>query len=246
MTGLSLPPLLRGIETLDPPWTRACGEAATGQAEPGDLYWSPRGDAMRAAVALAPDRSLADAMPAVFAMACGLHDCLGALAPPETAVHHQWPDTVLVNDAVCGILRVAAPAGALEATPSWMVAAVDLALAPIAGDPGANPGVTSMAEEGWLVEDVRTLIESWARHLLVWIHRWQEDGVRPLHDAWLPRARGRGEEAAVRHAGGVERGVLLGLDERGDLLLRDGGGVRQLSLSAILEHPAAWPLEALP
>ncbi len=248
MTGrpLSLPPLLRGVEAGRAPWHRAQRDAGQGEAEPGDLYWSPHAEAMQAAVVLAPDRPLAEAMLAVFAVACGLHDCIGALAPPETAVTHLWPDTVLVNDAACGVIRVAASTADAQAIPDWMVAAVDLALAPISGDPGDSPGITSLAEEGYPVEDVQTLIESFARHLLVWIHRWQEDGPRPLHDAWLSRARGQGGDAAVRCAGAVERGAFLGLAEQGDLMLKADSGPRQLPLMSVLDHPASWPLEALP
>lgn len=245
-SSLSLPPLLRGIEAGRAPWHRAQRDAERGETTPGDVYWSPYAETLQTAVVFEPDRPLSEAMLAVFAVACGLHDCIGALAPPETAVHHQWPDTLLVNNAVCGVIRVAVSNEMLQQDiPHWMIVAVDVALAPVAGDPGDNPNVTSLAEEGYPVEDVQTLIESWARHMLVWIHRWEQDGPRPLHDAWLSRARGRGEDTAVRCAGAVERGEFLGIAEHGDMLIKTESGVRQLSLTSILDHPASWPPEAL-
>ena len=46
---------------------------------------------------------------------------------------------------------------------------------------------TSLAEEGGGQYLERVLWESCSRHFLVWINRWQDDGFRPLHDAWMHR-----------------------------------------------------------
>ena len=66
------------------------------------------GATLSAAVALAPECALEDAMAMVFATALGFSDALGALAPPEVAVHMVWPAGLRVNGARCGGLRAAA------------------------------------------------------------------------------------------------------------------------------------------
>ena len=64
---------------------------------------------------------------------------------------------------------------------------------------------TTLAEEG--CGDIQTvdLLEAFARHFLAWIHRWQEDGVGPVQQAWLARATGLGKPIEVE-VGGPEEG----------------------------------------
>ena len=244
----SFPPLLNGIEvgSEEAPLARAVADAESGSSEPGNLYWSSRQDAMRTALMLAPDRTLTDAMPAVFAVACGVHDSLGALAPPETGVTHLWPDTVIVNGAACGVLSAAASTRDRLDIPEWLAVSVDLMLGPVEEDPGNQPGRTTLTEEGCAALTSRELIESWARHSLVWIHRWMEDGFRPLHDAWFDHAEKRGEPVRIRHRGEVLGGKLLGVDERGDLLLEVDEETRHLELVDMLDYPAVFPPEPIP
>ena len=233
----SFPPLFTGVDVGpgENPFQVAVDEAA--DAEPGSLYWSPRRDVLLAAILFAPDRPLGDALTAVFAVACGLHDCLGALAPPETAVHHVWPDRMLVNGGKCGAIRAAAPTRQLDEPPNWLVVGMEVELAPIPGDPGRDPDRTSLAEEGCGFLTQRELLESWSRHTMAWIHRWMEDGPRPVFENWLARAAGKDEERDFLSSGESVRGRLLGLGRRGSLLVRVDAETRELPLSSILDHP---------
>lgn len=234
----SFPPLLTGVEVgaNEHPFRIATDRAA--DSDPGSLFWSPREDILAAAIVFAPDRPLGDALIAAFVVSCGIHDCLGALAPPETAVQHVWPDGILVNGGACGTVRAAAPSRQLEEPPNWLVAGLEVELAPIPGDPGRNPGRTSLAEEGCGGLSQRQLLESWSRHTMAWIHRWMEDGPRAVFESWLVRAAGRDEEREFRAGNQVVRGRFLGLGERGNLLVRTKAGTRELSLAGVLERPA--------
>lgn len=224
------PPLLRGEELASgiDPFARAVAAAALG-AEPGLVTWVRDPLAMRAAIVLAPEEPLERAVGAVFAVALGLGDAIGALAPPEVAVHYVWPDLLKVNGGICGYLRAAAASRDPAAVPEWLVVGVEAAYA--RGDdaePGRNPAYTVLVEEGCAEVTPLRLLESWSRHMLVWIHRLMADGFAPLHAAWCERAWGLGEE--------IEDGVrFIGLDEHGGMILRRGAATELRPLTAMLE-----------
>jgi len=228
----TFPPLLRGETSPagQDPLVKAVAAASLGTAA-GLVVYAERGDRMAAALVLAPEEPLETALTVCFAVALGLGDALGALAPPEVAVHFDWPGGVRVNGAPCGTMRVATDVTKATALPGWLVIALDIPLT----DPGApEPGLaarTCLAEEGCAEITAPALIESWSRHTLHWIHRRESDGVAPLHDAWRARAWGLGEPLADGS------GNFMGLDEHGGRLVKTNAGTRLDPLTLILEAP---------
>ena len=154
----TFPPLLHGVEVAAhvDPFAKAMADAMV-EAEPGRVTFARDSAAMRAAVTFVPDRALKAALPgALFAVALGLNDALGALAPPEVAVHFEWPGRVKVNGAYCGHLRAAAADSNPEAEPDWLVIGVDVPVMPLeARDPGHAPDQTRCG---------RKVVSIWARH----------------------------------------------------------------------------------
>lgn len=202
---------------------------------------SEREDVLDAAFVLAPEAPLGESLSILFAVQNGFGDALGALAPPEVAITWVWPDRIRVNGADCGVFRVDASTRDLTATPNWLIAGVTLQMAsPLSIEPGHSPSTTALIEEG--VGDLtRTrLLESWSRHCLVWINSWLEDGFRPVHDAWIGRVEEKDAVVSLTHGGASRRGVFLGLDDRGGLLLKSGDDVAALGLEAMLDHPRRW------
>lgn len=240
------PPLLSGerIPGDRDPLAKAIGAAAAG-VDAGTVFWADREDRLDAAIVFAPEAPLRQALAMVYAVEIGLGDALGALAPPEVAVTWIWPDRVRVNGADAGILRVEASTRDPEAVPDWLAVAVTLQIEGLAevhgAEPGTRPDLTSLREEGCAEISRTRLLESWSRHMLLWVHRWLSDGFRPLHDGWLPRADGVGESVRLGLGDGPREGVFLGLDEEGALLLRGGSGTEALSIAALLDAPRLWP-----
>ena len=66
--------------------------------------------------------------------------------------------------------------------------------------------VTALYDEGCAEVGSVQLVESWSRHMLTWLNRWQEDGNGPLHAEWMGLLRGVGEPIE-------EQGVFLGTDD---------------------------------
>lgn len=233
--GPTFPPLLRGEEAphgIDP-MLRAVSVAALG-TDPGLIVWQADADRLSAAVVLAPEQPLERAMGAAFAVALGLGDALGALAPPEVAVHYDWPGGFRVNGARCGRMRAQASTADPAAEPDWLVIGIEIPFLPppeLADAPGLVPDETSLANEGCLEITPIQLLESWSRHMLVWLNRLESEGFAGLHAAWRERAWRIGEALE-------DGGTFVGLDEFGGQLIRRTATTELRPLTAMLEDSA--------
>ncbi len=226
----SFPPLLKGEETSPgvDPFAKAVASAALG-ADPGLICWARDKTALRAALVLAPEAPLERAICITFAVALGLGNAIGALAPPEIAFHYVWPGAFKVNGADCGTMRAAAATTDPAAVPDWLVIGVEMPyLPPAQGEPGNRPGQTCLIEEGCVEVTPLILLDSWSRHTLVWINRWIDDGFQPLHAAWRERAWGIGEDLA-------DGGTFVGLDELGGMLVKTPKSTEIRPLTTMLE-----------
>ena len=232
MNAPTFPPLMRGLPAADP-FAAARAGAAAG-AEPGTIAFDVD-DALRAAIVLAPEVALEDAMAMWPACGLGLHDALGALGPPEMAVRLDWDGGVRVEGALCGRVRAAASAPDPEAVPLWLVLGIEVPWRLEVADPGLAPDRTALLEEGCGDLEPSRLLESWSRHTLGWIHRWEEEGAAPLHAHWGGLLTGLGAEATVAVDGAPLTGRFLGLDERFGMLLRSDAGTASIPLSSRLE-----------
>lgn len=234
----AFPPLFReevagaGVD----PFAKAISSAIIG-CDPGLVIHQIEPHRLRAAIVLAPETSLEDAMAMVFAASLGFADALGALAPPEVGVHFDWPANLRVNGALCGSIHAAASDTPPDQEPDWLVIGLDVPIFPIAdaGEPGEIPDNTTLTEEGCGEISSNRLLESWARHSLVWINTWMSEGMVPLHADWRSRAYSMGEEITVNVNGQTRTGTYVGVDERGGLLLRVGEETTLLPLSQMLE-----------
>ena len=227
----SFPPLLYGEEAPSggDPFDKAVASALVG-CDPGLVVWSARADAMSAALVLAPEEPLSKAVSIAFAPAIGFVDSLGALGPPEVAVHHVWPGGFKVNGADCGCLRAAASTKDPDAEPDWLAIGIDVPFLPD-GDGGEDPTKTCLFHEGCGELTPLELLESWSRHTLAWINRWLDDGLAPLHAAWRERAWGMGEELPDGS------GTFMGLDEDGGMLVKTAETTIAHPLTQLLAQP---------
>lgn len=229
------PPLFTGeaVDARIDPFQKALASVLS-ESEPGLLVWSRAEDAMRAAVVFAPEMPLRLAMGVLFAAELGFADALGALAPPEVAVHFRWPDAIAVNGALCGRLRAAASTQDPEAEPDWLVVGIDVPILAKGGEPGMRPSETTLADEGCVKIAATELVEAYSRHMLVWTNTFLSEGFAPLLRSWTAKCDTLGKEVER-----PEQGLFLGLDERGGMLLRQVDATKILPLTVILDP--AWP-----
>lgn len=252
---LTLPPSYRDCPL--PPegdlFEAARREALAG-AEPGCLFHQRHAEELRFALLLAPERSLRDSLAVVYPLQLALADALGATLPPQVAVHLRWPDRLLLNGALFARLHLLAPAPALDEIPAWLLAGFDLRLAGAPEGEGATLK-TSLEAENLSATAPSALLESFARHFLTWLHRWEQDGTAALGPHYFGRFENPGKpatypapDACARGGNGTNgapdsspdlaTGLARGFDRYGGLELESDGQVRVLELDRYLA-PAA-------
>ncbi len=194
----------------------------------GTLVYVGRFDLAEFAVVLEPDEPLRSARRALYLGMAALADALAAHAPPEKPIAIDWPDAIRVDNGLVGGGRLGWPADAREdEPPPWMVfGAMIRTVALGENEPGLNPLSTALGDEGF-ESGSAALVESFARHLMVLIDAWQEQGFGIVARSFLPRVHG-------------EKGVHRAIDENGDLLVRHGGkgGVARRVLLPALATPS--------
>ena len=231
---LTFPPLLWGEPVATDAFEHAAMRAAMG-CDAGLVVYALAGHVVQAALVFAPEVPLRDAMAMLPLCGIGFQNALGALAPPEIAVHLDWDGGIRINNAACGRFRCIASTTDPEAVPDWLAVGVTLTLYPL-DDPdlaetGLRPDQTALYAEGCSEVSPPALVEAWARHSLHWINRWDGEGAAPLHSEWRGLAYGIGEETTQDG----KTGTYLGVDEHFGLLLRDADTTHLIPLTAILE-----------
>ncbi len=231
MTDPTFPPLMSGqaVSGNIDPFEKACAMAALG-CDAGLIVHNITANRLMAAMVMAPEVPLENAMAMLPACGVGFQNALGALAPPEVAVHHVWPGAFKVNGADCGALRAAASTHDPAVEPDWLVVGIEIPFLPT-GEGGEDPTKTCLFNEGCAEITPQQLLESWSRHMLVWINRWLDEGLAPLHSAWRERAWEIGEALPDGS------GTFMGLDEMGGMLVKSDDATTVRPLTNLLDRP---------
>jgi BirA family transcriptional regulator, biotin operon repressor / biotin---[acetyl-CoA-carboxylase] ligase len=225
------PPLMQGIHAAgSDPFEAACSEAKKG-CDAGTILYDITPEKLRAAIVFAPEVPLAQAAAMLPLTGVALQNALGALGPAEMPVHLHWDGPIRVNGAVCGHLRGATETTDPGAIPDWLVTGFELTFTRPGVTGGDTPDETDLVSEGCGDLSPTQFLESWSRHLMNWINRWEEDGMAPLHREYAGLVFGMGQD--IRVLG--QDGHFLGLDEQLGLLLRGDGQTTVLPISDLLE-----------
>ena len=214
MLGNSVLPALR----LPPPFRlvtlREVGDAflhaqrVAAEEGAGTLVFVGRFDMAEFAVVLEPDEPLRTARRAFYAGMNALADALLVHAPPEKPIAIDWPDTLRVDGGLVGGGRLAWPEGAEEeAVPDWLVFGAMIRTVSMTEEAGLHPLETALDQEGFEEHGASALVESFARHLMVAIDAWQQDGFSALMKEYLARLS-------------PEKGARRDIEENGDLVVR--------------------------
>jgi biotin-(acetyl-CoA carboxylase) ligase len=232
---LDLPPPFRlvTLREVGDAFAHACAVAA--EAGAGTLVHVGRFDLVEFAVVLEPEEPLRTARRALYAGMVALADALAVHAPPERPITLDWPDAIRVNNGLVGGGRLASPPGADEnAPPPWLVfGAMVRTVAMGEEESGLHPLAAALEEEGFDGLGLGALVESFARHFMVAIDAWQEQGFGAVARSYLERLP-------------PESGVRRDIDDNGDLLVRRMGNadVERRSLERALVQPSWFDPES--
>lgn len=234
MTTPGFPPLFSGlaVEGQIDPFEKACVEAARG-CDAGLVVHNLSANTLQAAIVFAPEVPLIEAMAMLPLCGVGFQNALGALAPPEVAVHLDWNGGLRINGASCGRLRAATATEEAQSEPDWLVIGLVLPLWPETDNPGETPDQTALYAEGCVDVNATDLLEAWVKHTLVGINRWLDEGGKSLHAEWRALAHEIGEETEQN----AIKGTFMGLDENFGMLLRDAETTHLIPLTQVLERP---------
>lgn len=212
---LKLPPAFSAVRLRERGDAFAHAIARAPQDGAGTLVHVGRFDLAEFALVLEPEEPLKRARLAFYAGMVALSDALVAYAQPETLISIVWPGAITVNLGLVGGGRLAWPDGANEdEVPPWLVFGGMLRTSATgAQEPGFNPNVTALADEGFAAE-AGELIESFARNFMAALDAWQENGFAAVARGYLER---------LPPETGLERSVA----ENGDLLIRRIGKVER-------------------
>lgn len=190
----------------------AHAQAIAGEAGAATLVWVRRFDIIEFAVVLEPDAILGEARLAHYLAMNALADALAVYSPPERPVLFRWPDALTYDLGLIGGGRLAWPADCAEnQVPDWLVFGAMVRATTMSPFQPGQTGV-GMAEEGFEEVDAVDLIEAFARHLMLGVSRWQEEGARAAARRWLDRLE---KVVGVRH--GIEPdGDLVATSQAGD------------------------------
>jgi biotin-(acetyl-CoA carboxylase) ligase len=194
----------------------------------GTLVYVGRFDLAEFAVVLEPDEPLVQARRVFYAGMVALADALSSYALPETSITIGWPDSISVNLGLVGGGRLGWPQGINEdEVPPWLVfGAMIRTVSMTETEPGLNPLVTVLGEEGFTEGLSNHVVESFSRHFMLAVDSWQERGFGAVATNYLGRLP-------------AESGVRRDIDTNGDLLVRRTG-------QSAVEHEALLPRLAAP
>jgi len=193
----------------------------------GSLVCVGRFDLAEFALVLEPDEPLRTARRAFYAGMAALADALAAHAPPEKPLAIDWPDAIRVDGGLVGGGRLAWAETPEGQRPDWLVFGAMIRTVAIGeGEPGLRPLAAALEDEGFDEAGSERLAESFARHFMLAVDAWQEQGFNAVSKAYL--------QYLAR-----ESGVRREITEEGDLLIRRVGKaeLKRRALLPVLSSP---------
>jgi biotin-(acetyl-CoA carboxylase) ligase len=228
LSALDLPPPYRLISLREVGDAFVHAQKVAAEEGAGTLVHVGRFDMAEFAVVLEPDEPLRAARRALYAGMNAMADALIAHAPPEKPIVIDWPDALRVDGGLVGGGRLAWPKGADEdGVPDWLVFGGMIRTVSMTEEAGLHPLETTLDQEGFEEHGASALVESFARHLMVAIDAWEQDGFSAVMKEYLPRLS-------------PEKGARRELDENGDLLVRwiASNQAERRALVSVLEAPS--------
>lgn len=203
---------------------RAASLAREG-ADDGTLVW-PRPGAkaegfeanLVLALVLYPESGLGPASQLAYVMGLALADALGVVLSPGHDVFFEWPGNVMLNSGKVAAVTLDYPDHEEGDDVSWVVLGATVNVAGATG--GSVVDTAILRDEGWPEATAAELLPHVARHFLLWVNTWLDDGFEPIRATWLRRTLAVGAEVEVPIGTSRAAGKFLEIDGDGRMVLR--------------------------
>lgn len=172
-------------------------------------------------------------------MACslGVRDFLER-PPRRIAARCKWPNDVLVDDAkICGILT---EGGSGPSGDFGLVVGIGVNLRAVSGrDDRFGRSTTAVESHASGTLSPEALLPELLECLEGRIRQWRRSGFAAIRGDMTEALWGMGRAVSAKTAGGKAEGVVAGLGENGELLLRDGTG-RIFPVASVSAIEGGW------
>ena len=169
-----------------------------------------------------------------MAAALGVADCL---EDHGLTAQTKWPNDVIVGRRkIAGILPEPAPG---SRQPQLVVLGIGLNLGMTRAEAEAiDQPATSVLVETGSAPSPREALPGLLLRLTPWLEAWTAGGFTALRGGWEARCAGLGERVTVVDDGQRLSGMLAGFGDDGQLLLEEGGAVREVWAGSLSLGPA--------
>ncbi|MEO5813210.1 MAG: biotin/lipoate--protein ligase family protein [Rhodanobacter sp.] len=194
--------------------------------------WLAPVDALHCALLLRPELPTARLGEFVPLSMVALGMALAGVVAPMTELRYRWPNAMVLGDGRAG--------GVWQAAGSdWLVLATSVNVAETADS--ENFRHTCVRFDGGNPEAaVATLLEAYARHLVTWLSRWDDEGFAPVLRHFRIRAEQMHTDVELCLPGGTRvTGKAEAIDESGALLLTTDNGERSVTINEYMGLPQA-------
>ena len=235
ISGPTFPPLLEGHVVFPPhdPYDVLCGLLNKKAVGAGDIFWLQSDNKIKLSIYLEPEVSLYRSAQMIPISMLAFSEAMGALAPPEFAIHFSWPNIIYANKAKVGKveLHIEKPTKK-DQIADFMILSLEIQYNETQADeePGVTPDITCLSEEGCGHLTTSEIIESYSRHLLTWIHIWEEDGFSSVSQSWIYHALNINQKMTINNQDIGLKGIFKGMTDEGSLLIKCADELKTIPL----------------
>lgn len=132
---------------------------------------------------------------------------------PTADVLLKWPNDILLHNAkVCGILLE-------KGAGDYIIVGIGVNIAEAPKNINILYPVTSLKKEG-INTTADAFLQLFLQKLSSNLEKRQQKGFAPLQQKWLDNVKNIGQEIVLKQEKRTDRGIFLGIDEDGNLLLK--------------------------
>ncbi len=208
-----------------------------GRGRSGRVWQAPPGTSLLLSVLLRPTTPLDRLSTLPLAAGVAVAEAIEAVEGEVLSVQLKWPNDLWLDEQKVGGILLVARSAAGQSPRAILGVGVNVNVDP----ENLPPGATSLAVATGVTWDRETLLRQTLHRLDAAYQAWQADGGAAALAAWRGRAALVGEAVVVEVPGCLRRGVMLGIDDDGSLLLDGGGGIERIVSGDLVRGPRRLP-----